>query len=194
MPPSDAPRLVVDRTLLVRAGLGLVGVLAVAGVCGVVFREPITVVGALFIERFGWAGVFAAVVFTDASPLPLTHEPVLLMATAGGRDPWTIGLVASAASVAAGPVGWLGGRLLQRVGGAQAWIDRRTPGMSAFLREWGATGVAIAALLPIPFSLSTWTAGLSGVPFWRLVAASLLRIPKTAFYLWLIVAGWSLGG
>ena len=66
--------------------------------------------------------------------------------------------------------------------------------MVAFLQRWGATGVAVAAVLPIPFSAATWTAGLTGVPFPKLVLASLFRVPKTWFYLWLLTAGWSVGG
>ena len=66
----------------------------------------------------------------------------------------------------------------------------RTPARSLLT----AAGVAIAALLPIPFALATWTAGLTGVAFPKLLAASLLRIPKTWFYLWLILQGWAMGG
>jgi phenylalanine-4-hydroxylase len=44
------------------------------------------------------------------------------------------------------------------------WIVRRHPGFAAFMRRYGAVGVALA---------------------------SLVRIPKTAFYVWLIVTGWA---
>ncbi len=183
----------VNRTLLIKASIGLAVVMGVAALTGIFLREPITAVAELFIDRFGWGGIFATVVFTDASPLPLTHEPVLLLAIATGLDPLSIAVVAASASVTAGPVGWLGGTLLKRSSDAHRWIERRAPGMTGFLKQWGATGVAIAALLPIPFSLATWTAGLTGVRFHKLMAASLLRIPKTLFYFWLIQQGWAMG-
>ena len=183
----------VDRSLLIRSLAGLLGLAAVVVAAGVWLRAPIEAMAEVFIGRGGLPGLFAAVVFTDASPIPMTHEPVLLLAVAQGIDPTIIGAVASAASVAAGPVGWTGGRILGRSRWAVAWSSGRGAEMVAFLGRWGATGVAIAALLPIPYALATWTAGLVGVPFGRLLAASLLRIPKTWFYLGLVVAGWRLG-
>ncbi len=190
---EPAPKQTVDAALLRRALGGLVLILVVAGVAGVVLREPITAVAEVFIGRFGLAGLFAGVLFTDASPFPLTHEPVLLLGVAMGIPWWKLAFVGSLASVTAGPVGYCGGLLLRTRSGAATWLDRRAPGMLAFLQEWGATGVAIAALLPIPFALATWTAGLTGVPFPKLLVASLLRIPKTCFYLTLIIQGWALG-
>jgi len=184
--------LTLDRRLLGRAAVGLLVVLSAAAVAGVWLREPITAFSSALIDRVGWAGVFVGVLITDTSPLPLTHEPVLLMAVADGLNVWAIGGVAATASVVAGPLGYLGGRLLGRSAHIEAWLLRRSPGMVGFLRRWGATGVAIAALLPIPYALATWTAGLAEVRFLHLCAASLLRIPKTLFYLWLIVQGWSL--
>jgi hypothetical protein len=41
--------------------------------------------------------------------------------------------------------------------------------------------------------VSTWLAGMTAVNFWKVCLASLLRIPKTGFYLYLIVQGWALG-
>lgn len=183
----------VDRALLTRALVGLGLLLVVAALAGVFLRGPIEVAGAWFIGTFGWAGVFAGVLVCDASPLPLTHEPILMLAIAQDAPYWAVGAVASLASVCAGPTGYLGGWLLRSRSGARAWVEERSPGMVAFLRYWGATGVAIAALLPIPFAASTWTAGLTGVSFPKVALASLLRIPKTLFYLWIVYEGWSLG-
>ena len=56
-----------------------------------------------------------------------------------------------------------------------------------------AWAVGVAAFLPLPYSVSTWTAGALGVRYHWVAAASLLRYPKTALYLWLIASGWSIG-
>lgn len=186
-------RFEVDGALLARAGLGLLVVVAVAGLAGWLLREPIELVAEVFLGRFGWAGLFAGVLITDASPIPMTHEPVLLLAVAEEMPAWKIAAVGSAASVTAGPVGYTGGWLLRTRSSARHWLEDRAPAMVRFLRDWGATGVAIAAVLPIPFALATWTAGLLGVRLPKVLLASLLRIPKTSFYLWLILQGWALG-
>ena len=56
-----------------------------------------------------------------------------------------------------------------------------------------AAGVlALAAIIPLPFSPMMWVAGIIGMPLERVVIIALLRIVKTAFYLWLIVLGWGM--
>jgi membrane protein YqaA with SNARE-associated domain len=182
----------LNRRLAWQAVGGLVVVVAVAGIAGVVLRGPITGLAGLFIGTLGWPGVFLGVLLTDASPIPMTHEPVLLLGVAEDLDVIRLGLVASTASVTAGPIGYAGGRML-RAAGAEQWLSRRAPQMVGFLQRWGALGVALAALLPIPFAVATWTAGAIRVPFLKVAAASLLRVPKTCFYLWLIYRGWNLG-
>lgn len=187
MKPPDNKRLVVKSVV------GLTLLLAVAGLTGLLFREPISAGATWLYERLGLAGLFLGVLITDTSPLPLTHEPVLFLGVSAGEDPWRILAVTATASVLAGPVGWSCGRLARRSRRLTHWLQRRFPEVVTFMDEHGAKGVAIAALLPIPFAVSTWLAGLSTVRFGPLCAASLLRIPKTAFYLWLLVAGWSAG-
>lgn len=189
---DSAPPL--DTRLLRRAAVGLVVVVAVAGVSGVLLREPITTLAEAFLDTFGMVGLFVAVMLIDSSPFPLTHEPVLLLGVATGVDWWLLGAVASAASVTAGPIGYLGGTALNRWTDAAGWLERRAPGILAYVRRWGATGVAIAAVLPIPFAVATWTAGLCRVSFPKVLAASTLRIPKTLLYLSLLTGGWALGG
>jgi len=184
---------VLTRSLIRKMIVGLVVLVAAAGALGVVLREPLTACAAWFLERFGLAGVFAGVMFTDTSPLPLTHEPVLLLAVSAGIEAWTIFWVAAAASTLAGPVGYFGGWCVRRSRRFRDWIEGRAPELTAWMREHGAKGVAVAALLPIPFAVSTWSAGMTAVNFPKVLAASLLRIPKTGFYLYLIVAGWALG-
>ena len=173
--------------------LGLVMLLALAGVVGVVLREPLVRLAETFVGRFGLAGVFGGVMFTDSSPLPLTHEPVLLLGVSAGIDPWTLFAVAASASTAAGPVGYFGGWCVRRSVRFRRWLQGRAPDFTEWMREHGARGVAVAALLPIPFAVSTWTAGMTGVNFPKVLAASTLRVPKTGFYLYLIVKGWALG-
>ncbi len=173
--------------------VGLVLLVGAAAALGVVLRDPLTQVSSVFLERFGLAGVFGGVLFTDTSPLPLTHEPVLLLGVSAGIDPWTIFAVAATASTLAGPVGYFGGWCVRRSRRFREWMTTRAPEFTDWMQRHGAQGVAVAALLPIPFAVSTWTAGMTAVNFWKVLAASTLRVPKTAFYLWLIVKGWAIG-
>ncbi len=176
-----------------RTVISLVSVLALAAVCGVVLREPLTIAGTWFVDTLGAFGVALGVLVTDTSPLPLTNEPVLMLALGGGMSVWTVFAVAATTSWLAGIVGYSLGRLLDATTSAQARFRRWQPAAADWIERRGAVGVAIAALLPIPFSLATWSAGMMRVRLSHVAIASLARIPKTAFYLGLMAAGWSAG-
>lgn len=195
-PPEgdERAKYTVDKVLIRKAVVGLIVILAVAGATGVLFKEPLQAVGEAFIGRWGLWGLAVGVVITDASPLPLTNEPLVFLARGAGLGLWTICGVVSAASVAAGSVGYWSGRLFGGALKLEGWMARRHPGLTHYMRQYGAEGVAIAALLPIPFALSTWSAGILRVPYAKVALASLVRIPKTVFYALLIVAGLSAGG
>ena len=175
-----------------KAVIGLVLILLVAGLSGVLLREPITQLATWFLERFGLVGIFAGVVLTDTSILPLTNEPLLLLATSAGVDAWPLFAVSAVASTLAGPLGYGLGYLAGSTG-LRDWIRGREPRFEAFMLRYGAWGVAVAALLPIPFAFATWSAGMTRVSFPHVLLASLVRVPKTAIYLLLIVQGWAVG-
>lgn len=183
----------VGRALLVKMVTGIVLLLAIAAALGFLLEEPITIAASAFVDRFGLWGIAGAVVVTDASPVPMTHEPVLLIGVSADIPPLTLWAVASSASVFAGLVGYCCGALLVSRSRLRAWLLEKHPGFERFMERHGVRGVAVAALLPIPFALATWSAGMTRVGLPGVMLASLLRVPKTGFYMWLIVAGWSLG-
>ncbi|MCB9780647.1 MAG: VTT domain-containing protein [Alphaproteobacteria bacterium] len=184
----------IDRTTVLKLVGGALAVLAVAGLCGVLLREPLIAWGGLFLDRFGLAGLFFGAMFTDSSIVPLTNEPLMLLAISGGANPWVVAAITAAGSVLAGPIGWTCGRLLARHTRLGPWLARRHPQVVAFLTRYGARFVAVAALLPFPFAVSTWLSGATDVRFGHLLLASLLRIPKTLFYAALLTGGWAAGG
>ena len=140
------------------------------------------------------SGAIALTLLVDASPLPLTNEPLMVLAIGADVGLWAIFGVMSAGSTLAGVVGWIGGRIIGQHTAPGRWLMLRYPAVQLFLVRWGALGVAIAALTPIPFGLTAWAAGMARVPFWKVALASVARVPKTGFYLWLIAQGWALGG
>jgi membrane protein YqaA with SNARE-associated domain len=192
---TDEPRTTsLPWPLLGRIAAGLVGLVVVGAALGWVLRDPISWAGTGFIELFGLWGLGGLTLAVDASPVPLTNEPLMVLALGAGVDGWTIFGVISSGSVLAGLVGWCGGRLVGTGTPLGRWLVSRYPGVQLFMRRWGALGVAIAALTPIPFGLTAWTAGMTGVPAYKVGLASLARVPKTGFYLWLVYQGWVLGG
>jgi len=138
--------------------------------------------------------LFAGVMLANTSIIPATDEPVIFLAISSGRmDPMTILLTSAAASTLAGPIGYGLGALVGRLTSLEDWLTRRHTELADLLHRRGAVAVAICAILPFPFAVSTWTAGMMQVGFLPVCAASLLRIPKTAFYFWLMYQGWGMG-
>jgi membrane protein YqaA with SNARE-associated domain len=167
---------------------GVIVMMVLIGALAMVAQEPVELASAWFVERFGLWGVFLGVLVVDTTVF--TNEPLLFMAWQGGLGFWSVFVVASIASVVAGPLGWLYGRVLGRSAWVQAAIRRRR--IDVFLHRYGFWAVTVAALTPIPFSLSTWASGASGVPLAPVLLGSLFRIPKTLFYFVVMVFGWDL--
>lgn len=176
------------RTLVRQLGVGLVTLVAVVGVLAWSLREPLEAFAEAFTARFGLAGVFVGTLFTDT--MMLTHEPLLWAGYAGGLGFWPVFWVTTFASVLAGPVGWLYGRVLGRFGWVQRlFVRHRIP---AFLQRYGFWAVAVGAVTPFPYSLVTWASGAARVPLSVVFLGSLFRAPKVMFYFLLIVAGWNI--
>lgn len=179
----------LDGRSLGRLAFGLVLLLGVSALAAILLREPLTTLAAWFMREMGLLGLFVGVVCTDiwVAP-PLTHEPLLFFAHAGGVPFVEIWGVASAASVVAGPIGYLAGALLGRL----PFVDRRLngSGVEKVMARRGAIVVAAAAITPIPFAMTTWLAGAVGVRPLPFFAACLVRVIKVALYLGLIALGW----
>lgn len=197
-PESENPpqRIRVDAKLIFKAIVGLLVLLALSYTIGKFLQGPITVAGEALLDRFGLVGLFLSVIITDSSPLPMTNEPLAILAISADRPANLVFGVISVASVCAGLVGYTCGRIAGEATSLGAFLRRRYPGFTHFMTRYGAYGVAICAFLPIPFALSTWTAGMTRVAVLKVAAASLVRIPKTAFYVWLIRVGldWGASG
>jgi membrane protein YqaA with SNARE-associated domain len=192
-PPSAAPPRGSRRVLIRRTVLGLLVMLVIAGACATLLRGPVEALGTRFVETWGALGVAAAVFVCDWSVLPLTNEPVVLLALSGGIDAATVFAVTAAASVVAGFAGYACGALLGRTSRLRERILAGGSERAAFTRRFGAVGVAIAALTPIPYALATWSAGVLRVPLAGFALACLVRVPKTAFYVWLLATVWQSG-
>jgi membrane protein YqaA with SNARE-associated domain len=185
--PGDLRRLV--RQMLI----GLAVMMVVAGLSAWFLQAPLQAAGEWSMRTFGLTGLFVGTIITDSSPLPLTNEPLMFLAMTGGVNHWTIFWVVSAASVLGGAHGYFWGWLLGRRTRIRERMHAWSPEVVDWLERNGGWGVAVAALTPIPYSLSTWTAGIVGTPLRIVMAAALLRIPKTGFYLLILILGWEGG-
>ena len=193
MTQQGAEPTAYDSAGLIRRTIwSVVSVLLVGVMAGWLFREELVVAGEWLVGHLGPQGVFLAVFFIDWIPIPTTNEPILLLGVTAGMPTLTLFVAAASASVAAAVGGYGSGYLLDRFTPLGQRVALAFPGTVQWVRERGTLGLCMASLLPLPFATFMWVGGVVGLRFDRVLIASLLRIPKTAFYLWLIAAGWSL--
>jgi hypothetical protein len=192
--------------------IGAVVLLGAAALCGALLQEPLEALGKQALDRFGLGGLGLVVLGIDSVPTPLSYAPVMLLAIQGGATPLEVGALCGALSVLAGLLGYGVGRAVGMPRPVARFIARRYGDRLGVLAPWGATAegaadpelepltarqgalaVVTCGLLPLPFALGTWSAGALGCPFFAVALASLVRIPKTAFYIVLITLGLGLG-
>ena len=180
-------RAIVRRTLNATVWMLVASVLA-----GWLFRDWLERAGVFMIGRYGSRGVFTSVFFIDWVPIPTSPEPIFLLGVTGGMPLVELFVAAASAGVVSAISCYAAGVVLDRMTPLGAWVHERYPDFVSFVREHGYKGLALAAIIPLPFSPMMWVAGIIGMPLERVVIIALLRIVKTAFYLWLIVLGWGM--
>ena len=181
--PSDP---YTPRALLVRVVLGMIGLVALAMLLTYLFEDQLTAIGQTLFRRYGLSFVFVGVALIDLSLIPLPNEPVLVFAVKGDVPVEWIAITASSASLLSANLGFWLGRGLAKLHLHEKILGMFTAEARRFVQTKGAWGVGLAALTPIPFAVCAWSAGALGMKTTSFVLASLLRVPKTLFYLWLI--------
>jgi len=61
------------------------------------------------------------------------------------------------------------------------------------MKRFGPIAVAIGALTPFPYSVTTWTAGMFNMPFKRMILPTMLRIPRLWIYYWILDGAFKIG-
>ncbi len=190
-PAASSPAPLDLRRVLAGAVLGMMGFTLVAALLGWLFRAPLLELGRVFVDNFGGVGIAVGFFFPDAFTMPVPNDAFTAFGLWGGMSFWRVVAWGSLGSLAGGSTGWAIGRyLLARSERLQAFIRRRGgEEMRAHLVRGGRWFLAIAAVSPVPYSVTCWAAGATRMPYAEFIAISLLRIPRVAAFLWLIQQG-----
>ncbi|MEO1269733.1 MAG: VTT domain-containing protein [Myxococcota bacterium] len=190
--PSTAPleeEAFDGRRLALQTLLGIVGLMVTLGILGATFREPLVAFSKVFVEILGGPAIFSGIFIADALLLPIPHDVLTGFGLLGGMEFWIVVMYASVGSVVGGMLGYVLGRQLAHTNTVRSILDRRGKKMYVLAQRYGIMAVALGALSPLPYSLTAWAAGALRMHFGQFVLVSLLRIPRFAFYLWLIRLG-----
>ncbi len=190
--PSDGPTIATElslRRLLVSTALAVIVLLGAVAALGAWFREPLLATGHWFVTTLGGPGIAVGFFIPDAFTVPVPNDAFLAIGRAGNMP--TIPLVAWAmlGSVCGGSAGWVLGRTLARTRMFDRFMRGRGAKLDRALRRHGVAVVAIAAITPLPYSVSAWAAGSTHMPYAHFFAVSLLRIVRIVGALWLVDLG-----
>ena len=185
VPPLDVRGVVLGAAAVVASFT------AVAALLGWLFKQPLLELGHWFVANFGGFGIAVGFYVPDAFTIPVPNDAFTAFGLWGGMGFWTVVAWGSLGSLLGGSTGWAIGRyLLSRSAKLRDFIKRRGGDeMAAQLRRGGRWFLAIAAVSPIPYSVTCWAAGATKMPYLEFIAISVLRIPRVAAFLWLIERG-----
>lgn len=177
------------RRLVAGTAAGIVALVTIVVLAGIFLREPLLAVSRVFVERTGASGVALGFYLVDGFAFPFPNDVFSAFGYLGGLSFTTITAAATVGSLAGGATAFALGRRLSQTGFFARIAGARAERAMDLVARYGAYGIAIAALTPIPYSLASWAAGALRMPFWPFALISLLRIPRIALYLWLIEIG-----
>jgi hypothetical protein len=177
--------------LILRLLFWLVIACSLAALLAAHFRTQAEGAARAFVATFGLAGMALGTFLADALQFPVPPQFYMLLAIASGTP-----AVASFAAIAAASLlaGGLGYRLCAWLSG-WAWLARRTSTQRQFLlsafARYGHRAALIATLLPIPYSIVCYLAGLSRLPRTFLLLLSAYRLPKLLFFYLILTWSWN---
>jgi membrane protein YqaA with SNARE-associated domain len=179
------------RRVLLGAVVGMMGFTLFAALLGWLFREPLLELGHWFVDNFGGLGIAVGFFFPDAFTVPVPNDAFTAFGLWGGMAFAEVVFWGSLGSLVGGTTGWAIGRyLLTRSAKLQAFIERRGgEEIRTQLVRGGRWFLAVAAVSPVPYSVTCWAAGATKMRYWEFLSISLLRIPRVAGILWLIQQG-----
>ncbi|MFT4974985.1 MAG: membrane protein YqaA with SNARE-associated domain [Myxococcota bacterium] len=178
-----------SRRLLKQTGVGILSVIMITLVLGQLFDDELKALGFHFVEQFGGLGVAVCCAGPDALPMPPPHEVCMAFARLGGMPFWEVVAWATGGSLTGGSIGYFIGRSLAKTSWFQRIIGGRGRLAWESVQRNGPIALAIGALSPIPYSICCWASGAMNMRLGVFLAVSLLRLPRLAFYLWLVQLG-----
>jgi membrane protein YqaA with SNARE-associated domain len=178
--------------LVVRFVLALVMVSIVVALIGYFLREPAAALARGFVSRFGIWGMALGTLLADGLHFPIPPQFYMLLAVASNTPTHQAFPAIALASLVSGCLGYQLASWASRLG----WLAKRTERYrTMLLRAYERRGyrtALVASLLPIPYSVLCYLAGLNRLPTPFLVLVGACRVPKLLGFYGLVYMGWSL--
>ncbi|CAE7525089.1 unnamed protein product [Symbiodinium natans] len=135
-------------------------------------------------QGFSWLSLWGTAC-RILGPQPLTYVPLIYVAVKASVPRAEVFTVCATGSYFAALAGYGAGFGLMRVECYQTALHKLSaaqPWLPDLMQRRGAVGVAMAALMPIPLAIATWTAGSFRVNFLHFLVAAGFRMPKILIF------------
>jgi len=169
----------------VKVLLTLTGFLILTIILEAYAKDRVTAFSKRLMDSIGLPGLFIAVLLCDGLPQPFTYVPLIFIAVKAQIPKIQVFGVCAVASYFAALGGYLAGFSLAQMSCYQSALQRLSesqPWLPDLMHRKGALGVAIAALLPMPLAVATWTAGSFHVNFLQFLLSAGFRMPKILIF------------
>lgn len=193
--PRDGELTEVDKLVRREVLLALfipVLLLAAVGISGAFFREQVTGFASWVYEHLDFGGLALLFFVSETLVSPLPPDAILLI-IAGSELSATwylpvafLGLL----STLGGHLGWWCGGHLAATGLVRRMLGRHHGRSVEVTQRYGVWAVVLAAVTPLPWSVTSWTAGALHMPWKRYLLGSLTRFPRIVLYYVLIHVGY----
>jgi len=182
--PSEAELQAYVRRNIRNAILALVALVAVLGVSGALWEAQLVVAANFIYRHIGLPGLLLIIFLADSIIMPFPPDVVLvILAKTWVHEHWLVVMpLVGLLSVVAGNVAWLLGTKVGQTARVTRWFGRFRRMHEALVRRYGPWAVALAALTPVPFSVTSWTVGILHLPWRDFGWVTLLRIPRYVGY------------
>lgn len=188
-PEVDERELLAPGRVIGMTVLFIVGLVAIAAGLGAFFRDPLQELSEAFVGLLGGPGIAIGYLIPDAFTVPIPNDAFGWFGLEGGMPFWEVVAWGTTGSVAGGSVGYLIGRRLRSTKWVAQFMAGRGRALERLIIRYGMWVVAVAALTPLPYSLSAWAAGAVHMRFSTFFAVSLTRVLRVSGALYLIRLG-----
>jgi membrane protein YqaA with SNARE-associated domain len=166
------------------AFLLLVLLFAAVAIAGKFLRSEVVAFATWMYDHLGLIGLTMLFLVSETVVSPMPPEVFLLIVAGSELSRAWFGpvTVLALASTVGGNLGWLLGLGLRETGLVHRILGRHHGRSVELMRRFGIWAVVLAATTPIPWSVTSWTAGALHMPWRRYALGSLFRLPRIILY------------
>lgn len=153
-------------------------------------RAPVEAFAKMWVDHTGLVGLFVATAVLDALPAPIPPDVFMGFTFLGGESLLRASMATGLGSVLGGNLAWMLGHFSTRTEWMRKFLAGRGRQSAYLVHRNARLAIVLGALTPLPFSVSCIAGGAVGMRWTQLMPLTLLRIPRMAFYLYIMQLGW----